>query len=182
MKIKQLLWNKFGFWFPKWPKKSEKNLIHYRLIAVLNKTWQSCGHCNFISKSNNFIVYIRSSQPGVHVPLRVHLPIWSDTIKVSNKYIYILFVFKYLCIYQWILFSKIIICLSLNILTWRHKNGAYLVLKIWKSIKNIKIYSWFPRGVESTKFQNWFSRPWKVLNLKMFFKTLKSIEIGQNMH
>jgi len=54
--------------------------------------------------------YFRGSQPGVHVPLGTHLLIWRDTFKVSSKrdkYIYMLFVYKYLYIYQWILFSII---------------------------------------------------------------------------
>jgi len=40
----------------------------------------------------------------VHVPLRVHLPIGRGSFKVGNwrkKYVYILFVSHYLCIYQW---------------------------------------------------------------------------------
>jgi len=50
-------------------------------------------------------IYTRGSQTGVHVPVGVHLPIGRGTFKVSNwreKYVYILFISNYLCIYQWI--------------------------------------------------------------------------------
>jgi len=60
----------------------------------------------------------RGSQPWVHVHLGVHLPIQRGTFKVSNRreiYIYTSFISKYLYIYQWILFSKAIVCLLLNI-------------------------------------------------------------------
>ena len=71
--------------------------------------------------------------------LWVHLPIWRSTFKVRNwrgKYIYMLFISKYLYmqLYQWILFSKIVICLLLSILTLRHKNGIYLC-----SSKNVEV-------------------------------------------
>ena len=54
--------------------------------------------------SSSQITYVRDSQTGVHAPLGVRLPIGRGTFKVNNwreKYVYILFVFNYLCIYQW---------------------------------------------------------------------------------
>jgi len=50
------------------------------------------------SDSGAFTAKSRGSQPGVHVPLEVHLPIWRGTFEVSNrrgKYIYISFISKY---------------------------------------------------------------------------------------
>jgi len=34
------------------------------------------------------LFYVRGSQPGVHVPLRVHLPIWRGKFKVSNSRVF----------------------------------------------------------------------------------------------
>jgi len=56
------------------------------------------------------MIYTRGSQPGVHVPPGVHLPIRRGTFRVSSRrdqYVYISFLYKYLYIYQWIFFSKI---------------------------------------------------------------------------
>jgi len=67
--------------------------------------------------------YCRGSQPGVHVPPGVHFPIRRGTFKFGNwgeKYIYMLFISKYLYIYQQILFSNIIICSLLNISVNNH--------------------------------------------------------------
>jgi len=56
-----------------------------------------------VSKYISSTVYDRGSQPGVHVPLGVHLPIRRGTSDVSNRReicIYISFISKYLYIYQ----------------------------------------------------------------------------------
>ena len=53
----------------------------------------------------------------------------------KRKMYCILFISKYLYIYQWILFSKM--CLLLNVLTLRHKNGVYLY-----SSKNLIKIKW----------------------------------------
>jgi len=53
----------------------------------------------------NFIHLIQGFPNWVHVPLGVHLPIGRGTVNVSNwreKYVYVLFISNYLCIYQWI--------------------------------------------------------------------------------
>ena len=62
----------------------------------------------------------RGSGTGVHAHLRVHLPIWRGRLHFSlaiegTKYVYILLISNYLYIYQWILFSRIIMCLLVNI-------------------------------------------------------------------
>ena len=61
----------------------------------------------------------RGPQPGVHVPLGVHLPIRRRTFKVSNREVFICisFLLKYLYIYQWILFSKAV---ALNMFLANH--------------------------------------------------------------
>jgi len=53
------------------------------------------------------------TRAGVHVSLGVHLPISRGTFEVSNrreKCFHISIISKCLHIYQWILFSEIIIC------------------------------------------------------------------------
>ena len=84
----------------------------------------------------------RSLQPGVHVPLGVHLPNWRDTFKVDNrreKYICISFIFKYfIYIYQWISFPKPILGFFLNALTLRHKNGVYLYISTKLKVVSIQ--------------------------------------------
>jgi len=57
--------------------------------------------------------------PGVHLPIR------RGTFKASRrweKYIYILFISKYLYIHHWVLFPKIIVCLLLNMSMNDHDN------------------------------------------------------------
>jgi len=100
----------------------------------------------------------------VHVPPWVHLPTWRGTVKVSNKrkYIYIKFVLKYLYIYQWILFSNIIICLLLiismnnddKILTYKILGVHVHLSKCWKGtdlsaeiLKGYMLICWNAEGV-----------------------------------
>jgi len=65
--------------------------------------------------------YGRASQPAVHVPRGLHLPIWRGTRKVSDRrgkhiqYIHMLFICKYLNVCHWILFKKIVVVVLLNI-------------------------------------------------------------------
>jgi len=99
----------------KLPRRIEFNAGHTwnnQSFRVLWLTAPSTGlwlvYCALLQSFQN-----RGSQPGVHVPLGIYLPLWSGTFKVSNrkgKYIYTLFI----SIYKWILFSKNIICLLLN--------------------------------------------------------------------
>jgi len=85
---------------------------------------QACTITPFLQ--NTVLYYTWGSQPGVHVPLGVHLPIRRCTFKVSNRReicIYISLISKYLYIYQWILFSKAIICFFY--LIFRNAEGVH---------------------------------------------------------
>jgi len=45
-------------------------------------------------------------------------------------------------------------------------------MKIWLHKLN---WTGFPRGIESIEFQNWFSRPWKVLKLAKMCITIEKV-------
>jgi len=83
-------------------------------IELLTKLMRTSTLCYF---QKICYALIQGLPTWVHVSLGVHLLIWMGTFKVSNrrdKYIYSLCISKYLYIYQWILFSKTIICFLLN--------------------------------------------------------------------
>jgi len=79
----------------------------------------------------------------------------------------ILFISKYLYIYQCILFSKFIICLLLNKLTLRHKSGVYLY-----NSKYLKIL---------LKFQWIFDIFLSLFVIRNFRRTCSSIKLLEYM-
>ena len=83
-----------------------------RCVWATSSFW---GNYQGFAVSDSYVsspyLWYRGSQPGLHLPVR------RGTFEVSNRseiYIYISFISKHLYIYQWILFSKAVICL-LNI-------------------------------------------------------------------
>ena len=79
----------------------------------------------------------QGSQTGVHVPLEVHLPSWRGTFKVSNRrgkmgLYFIHFEMFIHTVYQWMLFSNIIIGLLVNIFLLFFRFLSYEFFVIFK--------------------------------------------------
>jgi len=102
----------------------------------------------------------RGSQPGVHVSPEVRFPVWRGTFKVGNrreKYIYMLFISKYLYKYIRILFSKIITCSLLNISVTKYfvKINFSVTVHLSKCWKGYMLIWWNAEGVHIHLSECW---------------------------
>jgi len=111
--LRVLSWDS-QFFFPLFTIKMEGNVscrrFHFKNITFCRSYYTKAGvpvlmRCNNRARFFACSCVLRvTSCHYVHVPLGVH-----KVINRREKYIYILFISKYLCTYQWQLFSKIII-------------------------------------------------------------------------
>jgi len=100
-----------------------------RLVFI--RPFGSFGLFNLIAHNRSLTCTFigQGLQAGVHERLGMNLPIWRWIFEVTNRrktYLFLIFFSKYLHLYQWISFSKIILYSLFNTLTLRHKNIAYL--------------------------------------------------------
>jgi len=112
----------------RWSVATASRSISTSPVATRCRQQSSCCGIASVFQCNAVFIYCGGSQPGVHVALGAHLPIWRGAFKVSNRsenYIYILFISKYLYIYHEHYFQK---SLYMLIVTFIYEQSCYNIL------------------------------------------------------